>query len=212
MEFQTEEMIVKNMMVMMLVFAGSLSVFAEVAFQDTFDGAGALGAGWNTWKNTSSAANPIQSGGSFVFDRTSTAWAQAAVQTTTTVDVGAYDSVEFRFGINDFGGDSVGLGIPGKTSFVVSQYDTSLNSLYGSSGVDGLVFSVEHQSINFGSFPDAETDPRTNIKVYTIAGVELGALVVRATNDYTMVVTMTDSTWAFDAEGVSWWKKSGKYS
>lgn len=83
--------------------------------------------------------------------------------------------------------------------------------MYGSSGVDGLVFSVEHQSINFGS-PDAETDPRTYIKVYTIAGVELGALVVRATNDYTMVVTMTDSTWAFDAEGASWWKKSGESS
>jgi len=185
------------------------SVHAEIVFQDTFDGSGAPSAAWDLY--ASPQANPNLSDGSLIFDRTETSSAQAAVQTTSTVDIAAFDSVVYRFHIKNFSGSSTGLGIvAGKTSFIVAEHDSDLNALYGSSGIEGMVFTVEHNGINFGSYPDAETDPRTNIKIYkTDDTTLLGTVVVQSTNDFTLVVTMTADSWSVAAEGAGMWTKSG---
>ena len=182
---------------------------AEVVFQDTFDGSGAPGAEWDLYANAN--ANPNQSGGCLVFDHTDTLSSQAAVQTTSTVNIAAFDSVVYRFHVKDFAGSSTGIGmVAGKTSFIVAEHDSDLNALYGSSGIEGLVFTVEHNGINFGSFPDAATDPRTNIKIYTADdNTQLGTVVVQSTNDFTLVVTLTADSWSVAAEGAGMWTKSG---
>jgi len=62
-----------------LIVAGSTAqVKKEILFKDTFDGKGALGSGWEIWKNVSSVADSKQSGGSLVFGRSSSTWVQAA--------------------------------------------------------------------------------------------------------------------------------------
>ena len=178
-------------------------------FRDTFDGTGALGADWDSWKNAASAADPKQSDGSYVFGRSSATWAQAAVQTTFIVDIAAYDSVDFKFQIKDFGGSSTGIGeVSGKTSFIVGEQDRNLNALYDSS-LDGLMFEVVHNSINFGSWPDAAADPRTWVEIRKTDDTLLGKMVVQSTNDFTLVMSMTSSSWEIDVEGASYWMASG---
>ena len=177
-------------------------------FRDTFNGTGALGSAWDSWRNNSSAADPGQSSGSYVFGRTGTNWAQAAVQTTSTVNIATLDSAEFRFSIKDFGGSTFGVTGDGKTTFFTGEYDGSLSSLYSSS-LDGLVLRISHNAINLSSFPDAAADPRTWVEIEKTDGTLLGKAVVQSTNDFTLVMTLDANSWEFDVEGASYWVDSG---
>ena len=195
-----------------LMVLGSANAAANVVFQDTFDGAGALGADWDSWRHTSSAANPGQSGGSYVFGRSSAIWAQAAVQATSTVDIASFDSVEFRFNVKDFGGSSVDIGLAdGWTSFFAGEYDGNLSGLY-SAALDGIVLKVEHKSLNFGSWPNAAADPRTWVEIRKTDDTLLGKMVVQSTNDFTLVMTLTPDTWSLGVEGAASWQSSGASS
>ena len=196
----------------LLIAAGAIAqVKKDVLFKDTFDGKGALGSGWETWKNVSSSANPTQKGGCLVFSRSSeTLWAQAAVQTAKPVDVSAGKSIQFKFRIKDFGGSGCDAGTgKGTTSFIVAEHDNSLDSLYGASDVEGLVLLVEHSSINFGSWPNPEEDPRTWVEIRKTDDTLLGKMVVQSTNDFTLVMTLAGTWWSLEAEGALFWMVSG---
>ena len=126
------------------------------------------------------------------------------------MDLSAFDSVEFRFDVKGFGESSTGIGeAGGRTSFIVAEHDSNLGALYGSSEIEGLLFAVEHRSINFGSFPDAATDPRTIVKILKTDDTELGTMVVQSINDFTLVMTMTSDSWAFGVEGANAWNNGG---
>jgi len=200
----------------LIVSAGILAVLgsanANVLFQDTFDGTGALGAGWEEWKAAASGANPGQDGaGNYVFAHTGTGWAEAAIQTTATADIASYDSVKFRFDVTDWSGTAFGVQGAGQTRFVAGEYDTSLGGMH-SGAFDGLVLSVDHQSINFGSWPDAAADPRTWLEIQKSDGTGLGTMVVMATNNFTLVMSLTSTSWEFDVEGASYWVSGGSTS
>ncbi|MEN8255676.1 MAG: LamG domain-containing protein, partial [Verrucomicrobiota bacterium] len=184
------------------VYLQEPSPFTGIVFQDTFDGSGALGATWNSWQNSSSGANPGQSGGSYVFDHAGTDWAQAAVQATTTVDVASFDSVEFRFDIKDFGGSTVGVTVDGRTSFIAGEHDSSLDSLFDAS-LDGMVLQVRHGDINFGS------SPRTWVEIRKTDNSLLGKTVVQSTNDFTLVMTLSTNSWALGVEDAGSWIAEG---
>ena len=187
----------------LLIAAGAIAqVKKDVLFKDTFDGKGALGSGWETWKNVSSSANPTQKGGCLVFSRSSeTLWAQAAVQTAKPVDVSSGKSIQFKFHIKDFGGSSCNAGtVEGETSFIVGEYDTTLDGLHDAS-LDGLVLKVEHNAMNFGSCPNPSEDPRTWVVVEKTDGTLLSKVVVRSTNDFTLVMTLASTWWSLDTEG-----------
>ena len=179
---------------------------------ETFNESISLQSGWDEWQNTNSGADPKLVNGSYVFDHLSTNWSQAAIQSVSTVDVTDYGSVDFKFHIKDFGGSSNGKTANGRTSFIVAEHDNDLNALYGSSGVEGLLFSINHNAINYDSYPDAASDPRTWVKIFTMDNTELGRFVVQSTNDFTLVLTMTDSSWSADVEGASYWVDGGSMS
>ena len=204
--------ILKSTLIMgvgIVMAAGSAN--ADVLFQDTFDGTGALGTDWNSWKNGSSGADPGQSGGSYVFGRSSAIWAQAAVQATSTVDIASFDSVEFRLNVKDFGGSTSGVTGDGATSFIAGEYDSSLGALY-SSALDGMVLKVVHNSINFGSYPNADSDPRTWVEIRKTDDTLLGKTVVMSTNDFTLVMSMTSNSWTLGVEGAGSWLAEGANS
>lgn len=178
--------------------------FSGIVFQDAFDGAGSLGVEWDSWQNPSSGADPGQSGGSYVFDHTGTDWAQAAVQTTSTVDIASWDSVEFRFDIKDFGGSSIDAGtVDGRTSFIAGENDSSLDSLFDTSSIQGMVLQVRHGDINFGS------TPRTWVEIRKTDNTLLGKTVVESTNDFTLVMTLSTNSWALSVEGAGSWIAQG---
>lgn len=174
---------------------------AEVLFKDTFDGKGNLGVGWNFWKNVSSAANPKQNGGCLVFGRSSSTWAQAAIQTAKPMEIASCQSMVFKFHVRDFGGSSCDAGTgEGATSFIVGEYDKTLDGLYDSS-LDGLVLKIEHNAINFGSYPNPAEDPRTWVVIEKTDGTQLSKMVARSTNDFTLVMTLASTWWRLEVEG-----------
>lgn len=196
--------------VAILMVLGSAN--AATLFQDTFDGTGALGDGWDSWTNTFSGAVHGQSGGSYVFDHTGTNWAQAAVQ-SDPVYITAYDAVDFKFHIKDFGGSDVSNSIDGATSFMVAEgEEPALDDLLANTTypLDGLVLMIPHNTINFGSYPDAASDPRTWVEIWkSDYSTLLGKIVVQATNDFTLVVSLNYDAWSVDVEGASFWVAEG---
>ena len=193
------------------VFVGLFCAFtvqAAVLFEDGFDGSGALGAEWETWINGNSGAIvPYRTNDTLVLTYESNLWAQVAMQATTKTDIALYQQVDFKFDIADFGGDSNDLGIGnGKTSFIVAEYDDSLGALYSSSGIDGIVLSVQHNLINNNGTPSVL------VEIRLIDNTWKGNLVVDATNDFSLVVSTTISNFTVMAEGASYYLKSGTNS
>lgn len=176
---------------------------------ETFDEGHPLQDGWEEWQNANSGAAPQLIGGNYVFGHTGTNWSQAAIQSVTAADLTAYESVDFKFHIKNFGGSCAGETAFGRTSFIVAGHDDDLNELYNSSGINGLLFSINHNAINFGSTPDPATDPRTWVKILKTDQTELGTFVVQSTNDFTLILSMTTNTWSAKVEGGSCWINNG---
>jgi len=123
------------------------------------------------------------------------------VQTAKPLDIDSCQSVIFKFHIKYFGGSSCDAGTgEGATSFIIGEHDKSLDDLHDSS-LDGLVLKIEHNAINFGSYPSSAEDPQTWVVIQKTDGTQLSKMVVRSINDFTLVMTLASTWWILDVEG-----------